>query len=181
MRLLFCQWLFLVPIKGGRWHIIPQLAVYIAYIPLIYCLLWGLYNLYHLLPEPEKSIDFEDAPSFIIIKGLDGTCDLIDLWLFCVYLGLSPLPVRVTTRIIIFLVGNPYKPSFPLLLGGGTTQCISEEVLRHVQWRVWWTRVFRVFQMLEIITSQRDRVCHLSCWFLLGNYTSTFSIDPFST
>ena len=37
-------------------------------------------------------------------------------------LGLSPLPVRVTTRIITFLVGNPYKPSFPLLLGGGTTQ-----------------------------------------------------------
>ncbi len=40
------------------------------------------------------------------------------------YIGLSPLPVRVTTRIITFLVGNPYKPSFPLLLGGGTTQCI---------------------------------------------------------
>ena len=38
------------------------------------------------------------------------------------FLGLSPLPVRVTTRIITFLVGNPYKPSFPLLLGGGTTQ-----------------------------------------------------------
>ena len=38
---------------------------------------------------------------------------------------LSPLPVRVTTRIITFLVGNPYKPSFPLLLGGGTTQSIS--------------------------------------------------------
>ena len=40
------------------------------------------------------------------------------------YLGLSPHPVRVTTRIITFLVGNPYKPSFPLLLGG-TTQEIS--------------------------------------------------------
>ena len=39
-----------------------------------------------------------------------------------VWIGLSPLPVRVTTRIITFLVGNPYKPSFPLLLGGGTTQ-----------------------------------------------------------
>ena len=26
------QWLFLVPIKGGRWHIIPQLAVYTTYI-----------------------------------------------------------------------------------------------------------------------------------------------------
>ena len=41
-----------------------------------------------------------------------------------VYVGLSPLPVRVTTRIITFLVGNLYKPSFPLLLGGGTTQGI---------------------------------------------------------
>ena len=35
------QWLFLVPLKGGRWHIIPQLAVYATYIPLIYCLLGG--------------------------------------------------------------------------------------------------------------------------------------------
>ncbi len=40
-------------------------------------------------------------------------------------LGLSPLPVTVTTRIVMFLVGDPYKPSFPLLLGGGTTQRIS--------------------------------------------------------
>ena len=45
-------------------------------------------------------------------------------------LGLSPLPVRVTTRIITFLVGNPYKPSFPLLLGGGTTQLISQKILQ---------------------------------------------------
>ena len=37
----FCQWLFLVPLTGGRWHIIPQLAVYTTYIPLIYCLLGG--------------------------------------------------------------------------------------------------------------------------------------------
>ena len=35
------QWLFLVPLKGGRWHIIPQLAVHTTYIPLIYCLLGG--------------------------------------------------------------------------------------------------------------------------------------------
>ena len=31
------QWLFLVPLLGGRYHIIPQLAVYTTYIPLIYC------------------------------------------------------------------------------------------------------------------------------------------------
>ena len=33
------QWLFLVPLIGGRWYIIPQLAVYTTYIPLVYCLL----------------------------------------------------------------------------------------------------------------------------------------------
>ena len=32
-RSSFNQWLFLVPVKGGRWHIIPQLA---GKIPLIY-------------------------------------------------------------------------------------------------------------------------------------------------
>ena len=39
------QWLFLVPLKGlkgGRWHIIPHLAVYTTYVPLVY----HLYILY---------------------------------------------------------------------------------------------------------------------------------------
>ena len=44
-------------------------------------------------------------------------------YLYTYMLG-CPLPVRVTTGIITFLVGNPYKPSFPLLLGGWTTQHI---------------------------------------------------------
>ena len=35
------------------------------------------------------------------------------------YFGLSPLPVRVTTRIITFLVGNPSKPSFATVTGWG--------------------------------------------------------------
>ncbi len=47
-----------------------------------------------------------------------------------IFVGLSPLPVRVTTRISTFLVGNPYKPSFPLLLGGGTTQDICNSKFR---------------------------------------------------
>ena len=33
-------------------------------------------------------------------------------FLIDVYVGCGPLPVTVTTRIITFLVGNPYKPSF---------------------------------------------------------------------
>ena len=35
------------------------------------------------------------------------------------YVGLSPLPVTVTTRIITFLVGDPYKPSFVTVTGRG--------------------------------------------------------------
>ena len=36
-----------------------------------------------------------------------------------------PLLVTVTTRIVTFLVGDPYKPSFATgILGGGTTQII---------------------------------------------------------
>ena len=30
----------MVPLKGGRWHIIPQLAVYTTYIPLIVLAFW---------------------------------------------------------------------------------------------------------------------------------------------
>ena len=32
----------MVPLKGGRWHIIPQLAVYTTYIPLIVLAFWGV-------------------------------------------------------------------------------------------------------------------------------------------
>ena len=47
------QWLFLGPVKGGRWHIIPQLAVYTTYI----LPSGGLYATYHLLREPETTIE----------------------------------------------------------------------------------------------------------------------------
>ena len=36
-----------------------------------------------------------------------------------IYLGCCPLPVTVTTRIITFLVGDPYKPSFATVTGRG--------------------------------------------------------------
>ena len=39
------QWLFLVPVKGGRWHTIPQLAVYTLIYDLIiyiYIAFWGV-------------------------------------------------------------------------------------------------------------------------------------------
>ena len=49
------QWLFLIPVTGGRWHIIPQLAVYTTYIYILPS--GGLYATYHLLREPETTID----------------------------------------------------------------------------------------------------------------------------
>ena len=52
------QWLFLVPLKGGRWHIIPQLAVYTTCSYTTYILpSGGLHNPYHLLGEPETTIE----------------------------------------------------------------------------------------------------------------------------
>ena len=44
------QCLFLVPLIGGRYHIIPQLAVYTTYIPLIVLAFWGV----KMLPSPPK-------------------------------------------------------------------------------------------------------------------------------
>ena len=51
-RPLGIQWIFQVPLEGGRWHIIPQLAVYTTYI--LPCR--GLYNPYHPLQEPENPL-----------------------------------------------------------------------------------------------------------------------------
>ena len=33
------------------------------------------------------------------------------------YVGTTPQPVTVTTRVIPFLVGNPYKPAFVTVTG----------------------------------------------------------------
>ena len=36
-----------------------------------------------------------------------------------IHVGSTPHPVTVTTRIITFLIGNPYKPSFETVTGWG--------------------------------------------------------------
>ncbi len=53
------QWLFLVPLKGGRQHITPQKAIYKWQWYKWYILPIGwLYATYHLLGEPETTIDW---------------------------------------------------------------------------------------------------------------------------
>ena len=54
----FCcyQWSFLVPLIGGRYHIIPQLAVYTTYIPLIVLAYWVIiYHRSHLFSGNERN------------------------------------------------------------------------------------------------------------------------------
>ena len=62
------QWLFLVPIKGGRDYITSQKAIYKWYISDIYIYILpigGLYATYHPLQEPEKSIEMVFSSGFI--------------------------------------------------------------------------------------------------------------------
>ena len=57
------QWffLFLVPVRGGRWHIIPQLAVpLILYSTYIYIAFWWI--ICYLLREPETTIENIPVP-----------------------------------------------------------------------------------------------------------------------
>ena len=68
------RWLFLVPIKGGRWHIIPQLAVYtIIYTHILP--IGGLYATYHLLWEPKTTIDTSlTSATSIVLKHHHKSC-----------------------------------------------------------------------------------------------------------
>ena len=57
------QWLFLVPLIGGRYHITRQLAVYTTYIPLIVLANWVITC--YLPPiegEPGNSIEYGNGP-----------------------------------------------------------------------------------------------------------------------
>ena len=50
----------------------------------------------------------------------------------------TPHPVTVTTRIITFLVGNPYKPSFATVTGWGVDPIYGnfEGVIGFLDWRM---------------------------------------------
>ena len=50
------------------------------------------------------------------------------------YIGYGPFPVTVTTRIIPFLVGNPYKPLFATVTGQRTCCTKSESGKCHCYW-----------------------------------------------
>ena len=69
------------------------------------------------------------------------------------YIGYGPLTVTVTTWIIPFLVGNPYKPSFATVTGWGVDPSYINEVfflnkiyLRCGAWKPHWMAMARAFR-----------------------------------
>ena len=61
---------------------------------------------------------------------------------FFIYIRSTPHPVTVTTRIITFLVGNPYKPSFATVTGWGvdptyTTHQLNVRAKYPHTWTIW--------------------------------------------
>ena len=63
-------------------------------------------------------------------------------------LGLSPCPGTVTSRIIIFLVGNPYTPSFATVTGKGDNPN--------------YTKLLNMFFLEFRLFS---RLCSRRCWY----------------
>ena len=71
--------------------------------------------------------------------------DFILLRLFIemyIYIGCGPLTVTMTTGIITFLIGNPYKPSFTTVTGRGphsmyTCICIFIDVIWHLSYDIY--------------------------------------------
>ena len=84
---------------------------------------WLCVNLWPLTTGWFGGARFDCSNVFATVPFFD-VFGMIVIFMFVsmLYLGSTPQPLTVTTRIIPFLVGNPYKPSFVnlwLLLGGG--------------------------------------------------------------
>ena len=72
----------------------------------------GFFSIYY------KSLKEKKVP-FCIMKTWLNQKERFFLELYESYLGYGPFPVTVTTRIITFLVGNPYNPLFATVTGKG--------------------------------------------------------------
>ena len=59
-----------------------------------------------------------------------------------IYIGCGPLTVTVTTRIITFLVGDPYKPSFPTVTVRGPYPIYTFQVKHHLFNKSRWLSCF---------------------------------------
>ena len=76
-----------------------------------------------------------------------------------VYVRSTPHPVTVTTRIITFLVGNPYKPSFATVTGWGVDPTYMFPILG------WIRRAgCKFIEQIEVVCFACFCSTYLTCW-----------------
>ncbi len=93
---------------------------------------------------------------------------------YTVIIGLSPCPVTVTTRIVMFSVGDPYKPSFATVTGRGQPKVIINNAhfccTSYDSWRVGASRVSWVS---SIWYGNRTPFTKKECWYTLPKTKSS--------
>ncbi len=85
---------------------------------------WNIYveSMFWIFVSPSEVLPAEIYPGFlpticfILRRTRNSATWKVQVWYMIWY---TPHPVTVTTRIITFLVGNPYKPSFATVTGWG--------------------------------------------------------------
>ena len=60
----YTQWIFQVPVKGGRYYVITQLAVYTTYIPLIVLAFWEVMKSLPPFTGTRKNQPQDGRPAF---------------------------------------------------------------------------------------------------------------------
>ena len=97
-----------------------------------------------------------------------------------VYIRSTPHPVTVTTRIIAFLVGNPYKPSFATVTGWGVDPMY---IYIYIFWggRHWFDHVIPWFAETSIrrfdAASCAAQVFLVKCIFDLKRHILSVSVE----
>ncbi len=112
------------------------------------------------LPHQNLMLTLQKISQFTVVSGLGPTSqkETDTKWqaLCVLYIGLFPCPVTVTTRIIIFLVGDPYKPSFATVTGRGTTQ------------------IYIRYYQISLDRWISDSVAHSECLYACNNISKSF-------
>ncbi len=106
--------------------------------------IWPWVNKYGAIRTPQKMVIVSGRAHFWGIKNLAPQRNINTVnprsTQCVVYFRSTPHPVTVTSRIITFLVGNPYKPSFATVTGWGRSKVYLPTFTtlnyRHVHWNV---------------------------------------------
>ena len=89
-----------------------------------------------------------------------------------IYIRSTPHPVTVTTRIITFLVGNPYKPSFATVTGWG----VDLSYIHHVFLLVFFFPFITLKMASEGFSCKKKRGSFCGCCLWHGTVTRKIAV-----